>query len=399
MAFRYLTSGESHGKCLNAIIEGVPAGIQIDENYINSHLARRQVGYGRGGRMKIETDRVKINSGIRHGVTTGAPICLEIENKDWENWTIPMSTSPVDLSDPEIEKSVLSKKITNIRPGHADLAGALKYNHTDIRNILERSSARETATRVAVGAIAQNILANFGIEIFSHVLRIGEVAVNVANLPDDYTKLKELAENSDLRCADSNTAEQMRKHIDQAKEAGDTLGGIFELVALNLPVGLGSFVHWDRKLDGLIAQAIMSIPAIKSVEIGLGTGCAEYPGSKVHDEIYPKQDNTGNYYRKTNNAGGIEGGMTNGEPLIVKAAMKPIPTMKKPLKSINIETGQEHLAHFERSDVCAVPAAGVVGEAMLANVLVNAFLEKFGGDSLSEIKASYENYKKMYQSR
>lgn len=396
MAFRYLTSGESHGKCLNAIIEGIPAGIEINEDDINKHLARRQIGYGRGGRMQIEKDKVKINSGVRFGVTTGAPICLEIENKDWENWLIPMSTAPVDTNDSKIQELVMSKKITQVRPGHADLAGALKYNHDDVRNILERSSARETTTRVAVGALSNIILEKFGIKIFSHVLQIG--SAKVENMPESYDEIRQTAESNDLRCADELNLDKIRKTIDEAQAQGNTLGGMIEVVALNLPVGLGSFVHWDRRLDGQISQAIMSIPAIKSVEFGMGTQVASISGSDVHDEIFPKQG-TNNYKRETNNAGGIEGGMTNGEPIVLKAAMKPIPTMKTPLKSIDLETGEEHIAHFERSDVTAVPAAGVVAEAMVANVLISAFLEKFGSDSFAEIKANYDNYCQMCQKR
>lgn len=399
MAFRFLTSGESHGKCLTAIIEDIPAGFEIDVDYINNQLARRQKGYGRGGRMKIERDTVIISSGVRHGVTTGAPICLTIENKDWENWKIPMSTQPVEINNPAILEAVLIKKITHVRPGHADLPGALKYNHQDIRNILERSSARETAIRVAVGALASCILKQFDIEIFSHVLRIGSANIDRCSLPADYTTIQDLAERSELRCADEATTEEMKNIIDKAAEAGDTLGGIFETVALNVPVGLGSFVHWDRRLDGQIAQAIMSIPAIKSVSIGLGKTCGEIFGSGVHDEIFPKDINSKEYKRITNNSGGIEGGMSNGSPIVVKAAMKPIPTLKKPLRSINLENGSEHVAHYERSDVCAVPAAGIVGEAMLAIVLAQAFLDKFGGDSLEEINANYTNYLNMYQSR
>ena len=338
MKFRFLTAGESHGKCLTAIIEGVPAGVAINPENINALLARRQQGYGRGGRMKIETDRVIINSGVRYGKTTGSPITLVIENKDWPTWQTTMSVEPVDVTE---------KKITNVRPGHADLSGILKYGLDDVRDVLERSSARETAMRVAVGGLAMELLGVFGINIES-------------------------------KCAVD------KKAIDKAREAGDTLGGMFELIAQNVPVGLGSYVHWDKRLDGRIAQAIMSIPAIKAVSIGLGEDVAKLPGSKVHDEI-----NT-DYTRKTNNAGGIEGGMSNGMPIVVKAAMKPIPTMKKPLKSVDIATGQEHEAHFERSDVCALEAAGVVGEAMLAIVLVDAFLEKFGGDSLEEIKKNVQ---------
>lgn len=364
MTFRFLTAGESHGKCLTAIIEGVPAGIKINPDNINAQLARRQQGYGRGSRMQIEKDKVIINSGVRHGYTTGAPVTLVIENRDWQNWTIPMSVEPVDIENPEVKQLVQEKRITHVRPGHADLSGAIKYNHKDVRDVLERSSARETAIRVAVGAFAQELLKEFNIDIFSHVVQIGSISVNKKNLPQDYIYLREKAENSDLRCADDKACEKIKQLIDRTKEEGDALGGIFEVIATNLPVGLGSFVHWDRKLDGQIAQAIMSIPAIKSVSIGLGEDAGKLPGTEVHDEIFP-EENAGTYTRKTNNAGGIEGGMSNGMPIVVKAAMKPIPTLKKPLKSVNIETGEEHIAHYERSDVCAVPAASVVGEAML----------------------------------
>lgn len=399
MSFRFLTSGESHGKCLTAIIEGIPAGFALEYADINEQLSRRQQGYGRGGRMQIEKDKVIITSGVRHGLTTGAPVCITIENKDWENWQIPMSVQPVNMDDPVIAEFVNKKKITHVRPGHADLSGALKYNHIDIRNVLERSSARETAMRVAVGAAASIILKNFNIEIFSHVLRIGSVAVNNELLPDNYNLLREIVDKSDLKCADYAASLAMKKIIDNARESGDSLGGLFEIIALNVPVGLGSYVHWDKRIDGLIAQAVMSIPAIKSVSIGLGKASGELPGSKLHDEIYPKLSNAGEYVRKTNHSGGIEGGITNGSPITVKATMKPIPTLKKPLKSINLENGKEHIAHYERSDVCAVPAAGVVGEAMLAIVLVKAFLEKFGGDSFQEIKANYTHYCNIYQNR
>jgi len=399
MVLRFLTSGESHGKVLNAIIEGIPAGFTINTDDINSLLYRRQLGYGRGGRMKIEQDKITFNSGIRHGVTTGAPICLEIPNKDWRNWEIPMSTLPVDTNNPLIFSLINEKKITHVRPGHADLPGSLKYNIQDVRNVLERSSARETAMRVAVGAIAYSILKNFGIQIFSHVIRIGEANVTSKGLPEDYKVIKNIAETSDVRCADSQAASKMRMVIDDACSAGDSLGGVFEIIALNVPVGLGSYVHWDRRIDGEIAQAIMSIPAIKSVGIGLGKASGEIPGSQLHDEIFPKDANSKTYNRKTNNSGGIEGGITNGSPVVIRAAMKPIPTLKKPLRSIDLETGQEHIAHYERSDVCAVPAAGVVGEAMLAIVLAKAFLEKFGGDSFEEINANYNNFVNIYQNR
>lgn len=374
---RYLTSGESHGQCLNAIIEGFPAGIKIDQDIINKELARRQIGYGRGGRMKIEKDKVNILSGVRFGITTGAPISIEVKNKDWENWTEKMSVTSIN-NEPE--------KITALRPGHADYAGAMKYNQDDIRNILERSSARETTTRVAVGAFAKLFLQNFDIDIFSHVTQIGEVKAQ--NIPTEYNEIKLKAEESDMRCADENSAQKMRNLIDKTKEQGDSLGGYFEIVVHNLPVGLGSYVHWDRKLDGLLAQAVMSIPAVKSVEIGAGIESASLPGSKMHDEILPQVKRT------TNNAGGIEGGMTNGEPIVIKAAMKAIPTMVTPLKSIDLKTGKEHLAHVERADVCAVPACAVVAEAMVASIILNAFTEKFGNDNLEEIKTNYKQRKK-----
>lgn len=396
MPFRYLTSGESHGQCLNAIIEGLPSGFKIEEDYINHHLSRRQKGYGRGGRMQIETDKVLIKSGIRFGITTGAPILLEIENKDWQNWTIPMSSSPVDLTDPSNIEKIEEKTITKVRPGHADLSGALKYNHKDVRNILERSSARETTTRVAVGAVARSILKEFGIEIFSHVIQIGQA--KAGKISENYDEIKLKAEQSEARCADIEAESKMKAEIDRAKEAGDTLGGKFEIIILNAPVGLGSFVHWDRKIDALLAQAIMSIPAVKAVEIGAGTEVAELYGSNTHDEIFPKNGESA-YIRKTNNAGGIEGGMTNGMPIVIKGAMKAIPTMKTPLKSIDLASGKEHSAHFERSDVCAVPACAVVAEAMAANIIVNAFLEKFGGDSLDEITTNYKNYVSMCEQR
>lgn len=378
---RYLTSGESHGQCLNAIIEGFPAGIKIKEDFINEQLAKRQSGYGRGGRMKIETDTVKVLSGVRFGITTGAPICIQIENKDWENWTIPMSTTPISEENQSIAES---KKITAIRPGHADFAGATKYNHSDIRNILERSSARETTTRVAVGAFSQTLLSYLNVDIFSYVIQIGNV--KMPEITENYDQIKEKAANSELRCPDSATEQKMKTLIDETKEKGDSLGGYFEIVIRNLPIGLGSFVHWDRKLDGLLAQAIMSIPAVKSVEIGAGIKAAELPGSKMHDEILP------GLKRTTNNAGGIEGGMSNGEPIIIRVAMKAIPTMTNPLKSIDLITGEEHLAHVERADVCAVPACGIVAEAMIANVLAELFLEKFGCDSIAEIENNYRNY-------
>ncbi|MFH0703142.1 MAG: chorismate synthase [bacterium] len=399
MAFRFLTSGESHGKCLTAIIEGIPAGFSLTTDDINKQLFRRQQGYGRGDRMKIENDKIILNSGVRFGKTTGAPISLIIENKDWKNWQIAMSSQPIDLNDPEILEVILPKKITHVRPGHADLPGALKYNHDDVRNVLERSSARETAIRAAIGAIAAIILKNFNVEIFSHVLKIGSVAVSPDFLLGNYNLIRDYAEKSEVRCADNITSSKMKEAINKAVTDEDSLGGVFEIVALNVPVGLGSYVHWDKRLDGLIAQAVMSIPAIKSVSIGTGEFSGKIPGSKFHDEIYPKESDSKEYKRKTNNSGGIEGGISNGNPITVRAFMKPIPTLKKPLSSIDLANGMEHIAHYERSDVCAVPAAGVVGEAMLAIVLVQAFFEKFGGDSIQEIKTNFENYCNLYQKR
>lgn len=384
MIFRFLTSGESHGQCLNAIIEGVPAGISIDENFINNELSRRQVGYGRGGRMLIEKDSVKILSGVRHGKSIGSPICLQIENKDWQNWVVPMNPSVVENT-PENAEIIESKKIVNVRPGHADLAGALKYNHIDVRNILERSSARETATRVAVGAIAKSILKEFSIEGLSVVTQIGNAKTEISS---DLFSIKDEIEQSDLRTVES-VYNQMKSEIDNAKEAGDTLGGSFKVVFKNVPVGLGSHVHWDRKLDGLLAQAVMSIQAVKSVEVGLGSKVAETLGSNTHDEIFVED---GKYIRKTNNAGGIESGISNGEDIVITASMKAIPTMKKALNSIAIDKKEEVQAHFERSDTCAVAACSIVAEAMVAIVLADAMLEKFSHDSLSEMKLNFENY-------
>ncbi len=383
--FRVLTSGESHGKCLDAIIEGIPSGIKIDIEFINSELKRRQSGYGRGGRMKIESDKCEIKSGVRLGLTTGAPICLEIKNKDYENWKVPMSIEEVNLKNREILKLVADKSFTKVRPGHADFAGAMKYKLEDLRDVLERSSARQTAIEVAVGAVAKQILKEFFILGFSHVIQIGKVKAEV--LPQSYTLIKEAAERSELRCADEVATEMMKEEIDSAREAGDTVGGKFEVIFGNIPVGLGSFVQWDRKLDGKIAQAVMSIPAVKSVEIGAGNMSAELLGSKMHDEIFIADKKV---YRKTNNAGGIEGGMSNGEAIIVKATMKPIPTMRLPLRTIDIYKKEAATAHFERSDTCAVPACAVVAEARIAWVLVDELLEKFGGDSLKEIKSNYE---------
>ncbi len=393
MIFRFLTSGESHGKCLNAIIEGVPAGVNINIDFINSELAKRQKGYGRGARMNIETDTVEILSGVRFGLSTGAPIAIVIKNKDWENWQIPMAVKEVEQNDENI-KLIEEKTIKNVRPGHADYAGAIKYNQQDIRNILERSSARETAMRVAVGAIAKLILKEFNIFGISYVMQIGNVFAEDVNNPFEYS---DILENSELRCLDKAAEDKMKAEIDRAKKEGDTLGGLIKVVYKGMPVGLGSHVHWDRKLDGQLAQAVMSIPAVKSVEIGLGKDCANISGFNTHDEIFINE--SGHYYRKTNNAGGIEGGMTNGEDVVITAAMKAIPTMIKPLNSVALDKKENVKAHFERSDTCAVSACAVVTEAMCAVVLANAMLEKFSHDSIEEMKNNYNSYIKRISER
>ena len=379
MKFRFLSAGESHGEKLTAIIEGIPANFNINTDSINAELARRQQGYGRGARMKIETDKVKITSGIRFGKTIGSPVTLEIQNKDHEKWLEAMSVEPLENTD-----GVDLKTITKLRPGHADYAGAIKYNQTDVRNILERSSARETAVRVGVGAIAKQLLDKFGITITSKVVSIGSVKTENINAN---------AQN-DLNCPDENAYKLMKKEIDEAAEKGVTLGGQIRIEIKGVPVGLGSHTHWDRKLDGLLAQALMSIQTVKSVEIGLGKEASELSGDRVHDEIFYEN---GEFVRKTNNAGGIEGGISNGETIVLTIAMKPIPTMRSPLKSVDLIDKTPQDAHFERSDTCAVPACGVVAEAMSAIIILQEFLEKFGGDSFEEICLNYQNYLSMRQ--
>ena len=390
--FRYLTAGESHGPQLTAIIEGVPAGLKLSEETINVDLARRQGGYGRGGRMQIERDTVQILSGVRWGETIGSPITLCVANRDWVNWQEKMSTHERHRDD--------RIRVTRSRPGHADLPGAMKYNQRDVRNILERSSARETAVRVAVGAVAKVFLASFGIEVGGFVVEVGGITAQRPSLP--IARLRELAEGSAFSTYDAEAEERMKAFIDAAREAGDTAGGVVEVVVSGVPAGLGSHVQWDRKLDARLAMAVMSIQAIKGVEIGLGFEAARRPGSQVHDEIYydslriPRGEATG-FFRKTNNAGGIEGGISNGEEIVVRAAMKPIPTLYKPLRSVDMLTKEPYEATVERSDVCAVPAAAVVAEAVVAIEIVNAFLEKFGGDSLEEIRRNYEGYRAQLQ--
>ncbi len=377
--FRFLTAGESHGKALTVIIEGLPAGLPLTENHIALDLRRRQGGYGRGQRQQIEEDRAEILSGVRHGLTLGSPLSLLLRNRDWPNWQDIMQVEP---------GAEATEKLTRLRPGHADLAGAIKYGQDDVRPILERASARETAARVAVGAVARRFLAEFGIAVHSHTRAVGEVTAEGQGEPD-----WALVEESPVRCADREASQRMVGAIDVAREAGDSLGGIFEVWATGVPIGLGSHVHWDRRLDGRLAQAVMSIHAVKGVEIGGGFALARLPGSQAHDVILPA-DQWGDrpWRRATNRAGGLEGGMTNGEPVIVRAALKPISTLGKPLPSADLATGEAIEAHYERSDVCVVPAAGVIGEAMVAIVLAEAMLEKFGGDHIDETKRNYQGY-------
>ncbi|HTH50591.1 MAG TPA: chorismate synthase [Pyrinomonadaceae bacterium] len=381
MHFRFTTAGESHGKALVAIIEGVPAGLEIDITSINHELSRRQQGYGRGGRMKIETDTVEILSGVRHGKTLGSPIALTIENKDFVHWTDVMS---VDAND---EQPANPRVVTRPRPGHADLAGGQKFGTRDLRDILERASARETAARVACGALAKRLLRVFGIDIKSHVIKLG--SVQATPLWREWDEIAAISEDSPLRCADDLAQKDMIRAIDEAKADGDTLGGIFEVVAKHVPIGLGAHTSWEDKLDGRIARAIMSIHAVKAVELGTGVANAARRGSEVHDEITHDGSQFG---RRTNNAGGLEGGITNGEELRVRGYMKPISTLRKALRSVDIDTKEQSDAAFERSDITAVPAAGVIGEAMLAVVLANEMREKFGGDSIDEMKRNFDSY-------
>lgn len=380
---RFLTSGESHGYCLTSIIEGIPAGLALVPDDINRDLARRQIGYGRGKRMEIEQDEAEITSGVRFGKTLGSPISILIKNRDWLNWQDRMSIEPFD--------DCAIAPITNPRPGHADLSGALKYNHHDVRNVLERASARETAARVAVGSVCRKLLAEFDIQVFSYVLEIKGIKANIAGrtLRDLYKK----AETSLLRCPCPQAEQKMIKTIDRARAGGNSLGGVFEVVAEGVPPGLGSYRQWDQRLDGRLAQALMSIPAIKGVEVGMGFKAARMPGSMVHDEIYFAKKR--GFYRKTNNAGGIEGGISNGEHIVLRAAMKPIATLYSPLRSVDIISKKAVTATVERSDICRVPSAAVIGEAMVCLEIARAFLEKFGGDSIQEIKRNYISYLKQ----
>ncbi|HLG14874.1 MAG TPA: chorismate synthase [Blastocatellia bacterium] len=388
--FHFITAGESHGKGLIAVIQGLPTGLGVNLDFINHQLRRRQQGYGRGGRMKIERDEAEIISGVRHGKTLGSPVSLLIRNRDFENWQDVMSVEPRGFQD---EKR--ARRLTRPRPGHTDLAGGLKYNTHDLRDILERASARETAARVAVGAFARLLLKEIGIEIASHTAMIG----GVPDQPIDpaWDQIAAIADDSPLRCVDREVEQRMIALIDATTEAKDTLGGIFEVVARGVMPGLGSHTQWDRKLDGQIAQAIMSIPAVKAVEIGAGVAVSRSPGSRIHDEIgYNPAERR--FTRPTNRAGGIEGGITNGEEIRVRGHLKPISTLRRPLASVDVVSKEESAAAFERSDIVAVPAAGVIAEAMLGIVLAGAACEKFGGDSLGEIKRNVEGYLEQLRS-
>jgi len=378
---RYLTAGESHGPGLVGIVEGLPANLEIDLARVNHELYRRQQGYGRGRRQQIEKDKVEILSGIRFKKTLGSPVSFLLRNKDWQNWTEIMA----------IEEGVSKKEVTKPRPGHADLAGAMKYDFSDMRNVLERSSARETAMRVAAGSFAKELLHTFDISIYSHVVELGPVKAKneiTREIPNK-KNISQIADQSPVRCLDKKVEQEMISFIDNAKNEGDTAGGIIEVIIRNLPPGLGSYVQWDRKLDAQLAFALMSIQAVKGVEVGMGFDAARTPGSNVHDEILYENDQ---FLRKTNNAGGIEGGMSTGDDIVLRIAMKPIPTLMKPLYSVDLKTKQPYKAHVERSDVTAVPACSVIAEAVVAPVIGNAFLEKFGRDTIADIKNNYTIY-------
>lgn len=387
--FRFSTAGESHGECLIAMVSGMPAGVAIDEAAINHELWRRQQGYGRGGRMRIERDTAQILSGIRHGKTIASPIAIRIENNDWKNWK---EILPVGAGDPEKHKAVASP-----RPGHADLPGALKYDFPDARYVLERASARESTARVAAGAIARQLLQGLGIKIASHVIRVGTAELDRAAV---WNEIEEVSQREQilLSCVDEEAEERMKEVVDQALRTGDSVGGVFEVVAHGVPPGLGTYANWDERLDGLLAAAVMSLQAVKAVEIGRGVTAAAAFGSVVHDAIHyaPESDQAGashtRFAREQNNAGGIEGGISNGEDVIVRGYLKPISTLRRPLKSVSFETREEVKAAYERSDVCVVPAAGVAGEAMVALTLAKLAIEKFGGDSLREMVRNYEGY-------
>ena len=393
-AFRYLTAGESHGPALSVTLEGVPAGVPVTAEAIAEDLHRRQGGYGRGARQAIEQDRAEILAGIRHGLTIGSPILLVVRNRDWENWTRVMQVAPLtraqadEIAGLAAEGNRRAQPVTRLRPGHADLAGALKYGFSDVRPVLERASARETAARVAAGAVCRAFLAALGIDIWSFTAEVGGVAVDPARC----TRSRTEAEASPLRCPDPDAEPRMVARIDEARALGNTVGGVFEVVAHGLPIGLGSHVHWDRRLDGAIAAAVMSIPSVKGVELGLGFAQTRLLGSEVHDVIEGRAQD-GTWIHRSNNAGGLTGGMTNGQPLVVRGAVKPISTLARPLPSADLVSGAAvEKAHYERSDISVVPAAGVIGEAMVLLALTAATLEKFGGDSLAEVQDNLARY-------
>jgi chorismate synthase len=385
---RYFTSGESHGEALVAFISGLPAGLAVDQSFVDRELWRRQQGYGRGGRMKIETDTAHFLSGVHHGKTIGSPIAVLLENRDWQNWK---ESLPVESGDPEKHKRVASP-----RPGHADLAGALKYDFTEARYVLERASARESAARVAIGALAKLFLRELGVEVLSHVIAVG--AVSIADREITWEQIEALARRNKkeevlLACADADAEQRMKEQVDNVLRTGDSVGGVFEVVARNVPPGLGSYVQWDERLDGLLAAAVMSLQAVKAVEIGSGIQAAHSPGSAVHDEIgYQRDSGFSGFTRTRNNAGGIEGGVSNGQEIRVRGYLKPISTLRRPLQSVDFTTREPVKAAYERSDVCVVPAAGVAGEAMVALTLARCALDKFGGDSLKETKRNFLGY-------
>jgi chorismate synthase len=400
-AFRFLTAGESHGPALGVTIEGVPAGLTITADAIAVDLSRRQKGYGRGARQAIEQDRAEILGGVRHGTTLGSPILLLVRNKDWENWTQVMAVEPLNADAAEAlfaaaaDGNKRATPVTRVRPGHADLAGALKYGFNDVRNVLERASARETAARVAAGAVARAFLSELGIEVWSFTAEVGGVTVD----PTGCTRPREEADASPLRCPDPAAEERMIARIDEARSAGDTVGGVFEVVAHGLPIGLGSYVHWDRRLDAALAAAVMSINIVKGVEFGLGFEQTRRFGSAVHDVIEGRGEH-GRWVHRSNNAGGLTGGVTNGEPLVVRGAVKPISTLARPLPSADLVTGEAvDKAHYERSDISVVPATGVVAEAMVMLTLASFVVEKFGGDTMSDLRASLDHYRERIAAR
>jgi chorismate synthase len=386
---RLLTAGESHGRGVLAVLEGLPKGLRVDPERINAELARRQRGYGRGKRMQIERDRVEFLSGVRFGETLGSPVALWVENRDYENWRQAMNP----LEPPPTE--VARRRVSQPRPGHADLAGALKYDTRDVRDVLERASARETTARVAAGGLARLLLGEFGIEVASHVVRVGSVSVREP-LEVPWERIAALPADSPLRCVDAETERAMMAEVDRVKEQGDTVGGVFQVVAHGVPPGLGSHVHWDRRLDGRLAQAMMSVPAVKAVEIGAGVAGGSAVGSAFHDEIFHEPGR--GFYRRTNRAGGIEGGISNGCEVRLHGYMKPLSTLLEPLASVDLESKEPSRAAVERTDTTAIAAAGVVGEAVVALVLCEMFLEKFGGDSLEETRRNYEGYRQQVRS-